>query len=86
MTEFRDLITSSPMEAKNQSEARFSFIQGGYVEDVEQQGALFCFHLFFGVQDEYKSTLELCMHSFCPDMKTVNYHFFNEFCPFFICF
>ncbi|KAH0721156.1 hypothetical protein KY290_006074 [Solanum tuberosum] len=37
VTEFRDLITSSPMEAKNQSEARFSFIQGGYVEDVEQQ-------------------------------------------------
>lgn len=37
VTEFRDLITSSPMEAKNQSEARFSFIQGGYVEDFEQQ-------------------------------------------------
>lgn len=37
VTEFRDLITSSPMEAKNLSEARFSFIQGGYVEDVEQQ-------------------------------------------------
>ncbi|CAN4109407.1 unnamed protein product [Withania somnifera] len=37
VTEFRDLITSSPMEAKNQSEARFSFIRGGYVEDFEQQ-------------------------------------------------
>ncbi|KAK4345858.1 hypothetical protein RND71_036034 [Anisodus tanguticus] len=37
VTEFRDLITSSPMEAKDQSEARFSFIQGGYVEDFEQQ-------------------------------------------------
>ncbi|KAF3643458.1 glycine-rich family protein [Capsicum annuum] len=37
VTEFRDLITSSPMEVKKQSEARFSFIQGGYVEDFEQQ-------------------------------------------------
>lgn len=37
VTEFRYLITSSPMEAKNKSEARFSFIQGGYVEDAEQQ-------------------------------------------------
>ncbi|KAK4377820.1 hypothetical protein RND71_004116 [Anisodus tanguticus] len=37
VTEFRDLITSSPMEAKDQSEARFSFIKGGYVEDLEQQ-------------------------------------------------
>ncbi|KAJ8534089.1 hypothetical protein K7X08_007413 [Anisodus acutangulus] len=37
VTEFRDLITSSPMEAKDQSEARVSFIQGGYEEDFEQQ-------------------------------------------------
>ncbi|XP_016457523.1 uncharacterized protein LOC107781343 [Nicotiana tabacum] len=37
VTEFRDLITSSPMEVKDRSEARFSFIQGGYVEDFEQQ-------------------------------------------------
>ncbi|XP_019227139.1 PREDICTED: diphthamide biosynthesis protein 2 isoform X2 [Nicotiana attenuata] len=37
VTEFRDLITSSPVEVKDQSEARFSFIQGGYVEDFEQQ-------------------------------------------------
>lgn len=36
------------MEAKNKSEARFSFIQGGYVEDAEQQGANFRLRLFFG--------------------------------------
>ncbi|XP_034680154.1 2-(3-amino-3-carboxypropyl)histidine synthase subunit 2-like [Vitis riparia] len=34
--EFRDLISSSPVEVRNQSEeARFSFLQGGYVEDFD---------------------------------------------------
>lgn len=38
--EFRDLIASTPSVEKEQSEeARFSFIQGGYVEDLDQQGA-----------------------------------------------
>ncbi|XVE64017.1 hypothetical protein DITRI_Ditri07aG0067600 [Diplodiscus trichospermus] len=36
--EFRDLINSSPLEARKQpEEARFSFLKGGYVEDVELQ-------------------------------------------------
>lgn len=37
--EFRDLISSSPVEARDQAEeARFSFIRGGYVEDIDHQG------------------------------------------------
>ncbi|XP_054783146.1 uncharacterized protein LOC129290412 [Prosopis cineraria] len=32
--EFRDLIHLPQVEAKNQEEARFSFLQGGYVEDI----------------------------------------------------
>ncbi|XP_008223801.1 PREDICTED: diphthamide biosynthesis protein 2 [Prunus mume] len=37
--EFRDLINSSPVESRNFSEeARFSFLQGGYVEDFDPQG------------------------------------------------
>ncbi|XP_021675876.2 uncharacterized protein LOC110661527 isoform X2 [Hevea brasiliensis] len=36
--EFRDLINSSPVEAKDKSEeARFSFMQGRYVEDFDLQ-------------------------------------------------
>ncbi|GAA0173407.1 hypothetical protein LIER_27031 [Lithospermum erythrorhizon] len=36
--EFRDLISSSPMEVNREvEEARFSFIQGGYVEDYDLQ-------------------------------------------------
>ncbi|OMO49460.1 Diphthamide synthesis, DPH1/DPH2 [Corchorus olitorius] len=36
--EFRDLISSSPLEVTNQpEEARFSFLKGGYVEDFELQ-------------------------------------------------
>jgi hypothetical protein len=42
--EFRDLITSSPVEVKSYSEeARFSFVQGRYVEDFDLQGSLTCF-------------------------------------------
>ncbi len=42
--EFRDLINSSPVEAKDTSEeARFSFMQGRYVEDFDLQGR---FHSF----------------------------------------
>ena len=38
--EFRDLISSSPLEVKNQSEeARFSFLQGGYIEDFDLKGS-----------------------------------------------
>lgn len=37
--EFRDLIASTPVEREKSKEARFSFIQGGYVEDLDQQGA-----------------------------------------------
>lgn len=38
--EFRDLIASTPSVEREQSEeARFSFIQGGYVEDLDLQGA-----------------------------------------------
>ncbi|KAI5657950.1 hypothetical protein M9H77_26743 [Catharanthus roseus] len=36
--EFQDLIASSPVEVKEQSEARFSFLEGGYVEESELQG------------------------------------------------
>ncbi|XP_042043952.1 2-(3-amino-3-carboxypropyl)histidine synthase subunit 2-like [Salvia splendens] len=35
--EFRDLIASTPVEREQSKEARFSFIQGGYVEDLDQQ-------------------------------------------------
>ncbi|OMO57422.1 Diphthamide synthesis, DPH1/DPH2 [Corchorus capsularis] len=36
--EFRDLISSSPLEVRNEpEEARFSFLKGGYVEDFELQ-------------------------------------------------
>lgn len=38
--EFRDLINSSLAEARSHSkEARFSFLQGGYVEDFDTQGS-----------------------------------------------
>ena len=37
--EFRDLIDSSQMKAAgNATEARFSFLHGGYVEDLDVQG------------------------------------------------
>lgn len=37
--DFRDVISSTPSAATEQSkEARFSFIQGGYVEDLDLQG------------------------------------------------
>lgn len=37
--EFRDLISSSPVKVSHQSEeARFSFLQGGYVEDFDLKG------------------------------------------------
>ncbi|KAK9268335.1 hypothetical protein L1049_000084 [Liquidambar formosana] len=40
MMEFWDLIRSSLVEVKKQSgEARFSFLQGGYIEDVDLQGS-----------------------------------------------
>ncbi|XP_062174033.1 uncharacterized protein LOC133879473 [Alnus glutinosa] len=35
--EFRDLITSCPVEVNQPEEARFSFLSGGYVEDVDLQ-------------------------------------------------
>lgn len=38
--EFKDLIASTPSIEREQSkEARFSFIQGGYVEDLDVEGA-----------------------------------------------
>lgn len=37
--EFRDLITSCPVEVNQSEEARFSFFSGGYVEDVDLQGS-----------------------------------------------
>lgn len=39
--EFRDLIDLPQVEADKQAgEARFSFLRGGYVEDVDYQGIL----------------------------------------------
>lgn len=35
--EFQNLIGSTPVKAREQPEARFSFLQGGYVEDLELQ-------------------------------------------------
>ncbi|KAK2641962.1 hypothetical protein Ddye_023725 [Dipteronia dyeriana] len=35
--EFQDLIRSLPVEVRDQSEARFSFIKSGYIEDFDQQ-------------------------------------------------
>lgn len=38
--EFKDLIASTPSIEREQSkEVRFSFIQGGYVEDLDVEGA-----------------------------------------------
>lgn len=37
--EFRDLISSCPVEENQSEEARFSFFSGGYVEDVDLQGS-----------------------------------------------
>lgn len=45
--EFRDLISSSPLEVTQSEEARFSFFSGGYVEDVNLQGKL---SPLFGIQ------------------------------------
>lgn len=46
--EFRDLISSSPVEVRNQSEeARFSFLQGGYIEDFDFKGSLLPLFYFF---------------------------------------
>ena len=39
--EFRDLVDLPQLRAENQDEeARFSFLQGGYVEEFENQGTL----------------------------------------------
>ena len=48
--EFRDLISSSSLEVKNQlEEARFSFLQGGYIEDFDLKGSfLSILHLLQG--------------------------------------
>ncbi|KAE9605385.1 hypothetical protein Lal_00025328 [Lupinus albus] len=35
--DFGDLINNTPLEVGKQKEARFSFLQGGYVEDLEDQ-------------------------------------------------
>ena len=46
--EFRDLINSSPVEVKNYSEeARFSLVQGRYVEDFDLQGSSTCFQFLY---------------------------------------
>lgn len=40
--EFSDLIASSKFEVRKQSEeARFSFLKGGYVENLEPEGTIF---------------------------------------------
>lgn len=58
--EFQDLIASSPVEVKEQSEARFSFLEGGYVEESElqglslSQGPLYC---------HYNDLVQFMMHS-----------------------
>lgn len=37
--EFQDLVASSPVDIENtRDEARFSFLQGGYIEDPDLQG------------------------------------------------
>lgn len=42
--EFGDLIKLPKVEATNQEEeARFSFFQGGYVEDFDNQGTFYSF-------------------------------------------
>lgn len=42
--EFQDLVDSTPVCIENsEEEARFSFIQGGYIEDHDLQGISFSF-------------------------------------------
>ena len=36
--EFQDVIASQPAEVEDEAESRFSFFQGGYVEDFKLQG------------------------------------------------
>lgn len=44
--EFQNLMTSFPVEVRDQlEEARFSFLQGGYVEDYVSEGNFM--HLFW---------------------------------------
>lgn len=39
MLDFQDLMNSSMTKVvESREEARFSFIQGGYVEDIDSQG------------------------------------------------
>lgn len=53
MIEFQDVIASRPVEVEEESEARFSFLQGGYIEDFELQGISFFLrpHFNFFVND-----------------------------------
>ncbi|RAL37931.1 hypothetical protein DM860_000625 [Cuscuta australis] len=52
VTEFRDLLGSAPVEENEQSEeARFSFLQGGYMEDFDQKDCScgkVCLHFYTG--------------------------------------
>lgn len=42
--EFQNLIASSPIEVGQEAEARFSFLQGGYVEDYNLRGIFISGH------------------------------------------
>lgn len=50
MLEFRDLISSTPVDVSTPAnEARFSFFRGGYVEDSDLQGKFNLLTVFFGL-------------------------------------
>lgn len=61
--EFRDLINSSPVESRNFSEeARFSFLQGGYVEDFDPQGSSLIFLIYTIVMASLSEKIEDFQH------------------------
>lgn len=50
MMEFQNLIASCPAEVgqtEQEAEARFSFLQGGYVEDYDLRGIFFFWGILF---------------------------------------
>lgn len=75
--EFQDLLASASVEPRNQTEeARYSFIQGGYVEDLNSQGSL-SFSLPLALFQCTLFTLENSFESKCKHLQVFIYFVLN---------
>ena len=81
--EFRDLKNSSPVESRNQSEeARFSFIQGGYVEGFDREGrspvAISLFQRISGKQRILYHLPHLLYYLYCITSSSITLKFWKS--------